>query len=189
MTLRQQLRKLEPGTKIKLGAINGTAYFYVGTNDDLESKFAEYDEQIMRMWRKKLQNAKDSLRVLLNSTVTIESYVTSQLRRPEKPDLTIEGYKAHVENCLRQVRFLHHTLVQCRDVINNPIPLSVRPVVDCLKNTIKEEREYINIRIEGYEAGTFWSSDETAKKPVMKFNLTDAELASDIEEGENGAEI
>lgn len=175
MTLRQALRNLEPESKIKVGAINGTAWFYIGTNDDLERGFADYDAALMRMWKKKLKNAKDSLKVLLTVTVTIESYVMSQIRRSGTPEFTIEGYKAHIEECLRNVRYLHHQMQRCQDIINNPVPLSMRPVVDTYKATLKEEKGYTLIRIEGFEPGVFWTSGEADSLPCMKFNLTDAE--------------
>ena len=175
MTLRQALRKLEPGSKIKVGAINGTAWFYIGTNDDLEFHFTDYDAMLMRMWRKKLKNAKDSLKVLLTVTVTIESYVTGELRRSAKPDLTLEGYRKHVEECLHSVKYLHQQMQRCQNVLNNPVPLSIRPVVDTYRATVKEDKDYTCIRTEGYESGVFWTSEEAEAVPVMKFNMTDAE--------------
>lgn len=189
MTLRQALRSLEPETKIKVGAINGTAWFYIGTNDDLEHNFAEYDSAIMRMWRKKLANAKETLRTILTSTVTIESYVRSQIYGKGKPDFTVEGYRKHVEDCFRTIKLVHAMMVRCREIIDNPIALSTRPVVDVYKSDIKTEKEYTQIRIEGFEQGVYWTSEEAEKIPVVKFNMTSGEKDADETEEDNGTEI
>lgn len=173
-TLRKLLRQMEPGTKVKIGAKNGSGYFYVGESDEFESHYEKYNLMIEGYWKTRQTNAETRLKELIQRECTLEYFILHELRS-QKPNLTVDGYRAYLTRCLSSVWNAHKSIEKIKSIRENLQKLEAREVLDSFMSDNAADPGYRNIQITGFEMGRFWYSGEAQKKPVMRFNTMDGD--------------
>lgn len=182
MELLRMLHQLHPGAKIKIGAKNGTGYFYMGTvRDFLESKevFRDMDHAY---FEKRKKSAEKNFNTELYRDVSVSAFVRKEFQKDkiagERPIFTQAAYEQFVANYLKCLSKKYQKLLKERQIFITHVPLLNRTVVEDFNADQSVDDNTMAIIIEGHEMGAYWMFSEAKSLPTMKFSF----VAPDEEE-------
>lgn len=187
-TLKKVLRRLEPGTKIKVGTKDGKGWFYIGTSDELEIHFNEYDLLIDKMWATKLRKTRDLLRSLIMHGGTMEGYVRKELKK-HNPELSPNGYEEYLKIYFNEVVKIKRAAEKYEIISEDHTKLQSREVYETFLADSIVDLGYLNIQIAGEERGAFWDSKEADTIPIIRFDIKEDDDILDENEIEMEAAV
>lgn len=151
MTLSEVLEELPEDQIIKLGAADGSSFFFIGRISDLEKNFEKYDKQIKV--------------VLLNSLLNNVKNYASTLKLTTVPKYGL--WNEDLERYINQARKYTKEIKVRFDLIDEKWvyyqivkPLQNREVIEVAHSDKTIEPDVIRILVEGFETGNYWSTDE-----------------------------
>lgn len=174
MTLEKHLEGIEnKATKIKIGAANGSSFFYCGTVEDFTANADKYEELNISHWDIRVDRANDKLDKELNEDTSYSGYTKAQFRRWKstntRPNFTMDGYEHFLKDHAKLLEQKFQTLINERKGRADRVALMSRVVTDSfLANTTIEPDETRVIMVEGTERGAFWTTSE-AGEPTMRY--------------------
>ena len=144
MDLKQALENMSPNQKVKIGAKQGTGWFYCGTAKRFLDNVTEYDAEIRNKWTAivakawhNLERAMEQRRGLV-AIDDIRRWAKNIVQKCDRIDTVTRTAKSY-------------TPIDEREV------LSIREA----DKTIDEDT--VNIMIAGHEYGAFWCFDEAKR--------------------------
>ena len=103
MKLLDYLLELDGDQKIKVGAADGSAYWYAGTADHFLNNHKSIDERVLQNATALTEQAKENFENTAQTAPTLKRYALTA------EDLTLEGYHKHVSEWLRRVSVKRET--------------------------------------------------------------------------------
>lgn len=176
--LKKFLEKQERETKIKIGADNGSSWFYVGTVGDFLDNEETYEEKDISYFDNRVNSASDNLDIALNADTSYSGYAKQQYRqwknKSTRPNFTVQGYNTFLEYTAKQMTIKFQSFVKERTIRAERLPIMSREIVETRKADRVADPGVLNILITGYEKGAFWVTEE-ADGPTVKFGSNDVE--------------
>ena len=174
MKLRMVLDIIEDKTqKIKIGADNGSSFFYVGTVEDFTANESKYEQADISYYDNCVKSAEDNLDALLNADTSFSGYAKAQYRKwvtvSARPNFSTSAYSVFLENHAHQLMVKFDSLIKERKNRLERLVLMERPVTQKFNADITVEPDgVIVLSVKGNEIGAFWTTDE-ADGPQIKF--------------------
>lgn len=178
MKLNELLETLEPEQHIKIGAKDGSSFFYVGTPADMLATFdtssvryGEYDMVIYRSYEKAIK------RLELEVSIAYDNAMEDAQKRGA--ELTAKGFKKALKTIFRSELALKILKVEGKlaEVITHQRQtksMQDREVMESF-NADKVVDDSLNIIVEGFEYGRYWTYEES-DKPSIKLNNSEVEM-------------
>ena len=155
MTLQGCLKSYPPETKLKIGAADGSGWFYVGTVGDYTDNYGIYDRQAREYAYDKKQRALAARDGLIKAGFDPKHYVKRAIQYSQ--DITLDGYMGALNEWLREVAVKVHSFDSAKEYSDHFKALHLRPVVSCEK---AEEPDCIRVLVIGTEYGAFWETED-----------------------------
>lgn len=165
------LNALEPydyNKPLKVGASDGSGFFYCGTVGDFVEDMEDYSDLLRKHAQANVQAANRRLNQRLNNPPTIERFCREELRS-DKPNLSFENftfYVNHYFSAIKNLKSAADTQVFNYDAFK---PLGKREVVDIREASYAADPGVTILIIEGYEIGKYWTVDEVKGKTHIAF--------------------
>lgn len=187
MTLLNELRFLDADRALKIGSVDGTAFFYCGTAGEFVSKIEEFSERGERFFRENAEQATAELADVLKQRPEVPrecrrvlkeefgSFLNDVMdcaadleRTPEK--LKMLRYVAELGRWAGKVQKVRKKAMDNRRMYSEFVPYKERGVSDIFDAAPKVEPVPTTvIRIYGTECGRYWTRSEATGKP--RFHL------------------
>jgi hypothetical protein len=149
--------------KIKIGAEDGSSYFYVGTAEDFRENMDKYEKMDMDYYDNKVNRTKERFEELLNTDTSFSGYAKKQYKAfvlaGSQPNFTMSGYTAYLTQHAKKTSACFSALKEERKRRADRVPLPIREVVEVFEAD-KVVDDCMVIKISGDEIGTFWTTDE-----------------------------
>lgn len=142
MKLAELLDQLDPDTRVKIGAVNGSSYFYLGSPSDFTRHYAYYNACVTSAARR---------------AVDIAEREVLALRASKERTKRIKELRAQKEAKLLRAQSRYDTMTHIKD----------RDVVDWWESDETIEDNVTAIRVEGYEVGRFWCFADSKILPAV----------------------
>jgi len=179
--LADLLATLPAERRLKLGAHSGSSFFYVGTVADCRENIDLYSRKLRNYARLQLINAQADLEQKLRNPPTLQRYAMAQVKR-EKPDWTIDGFKAQASGWLRDVKRLTANLNKSDRQYDAFVDLPIREVLSHFDADPQVETETTVIIVEGFEKGRYWTASESGGRCSIGLSMYDNAFEGEQEE-------
>lgn len=175
MSLKTFLKLRDRGTRIKVGAENGSGFFYMGTVGDFLDNSEKYEQADITYFDNRVKRADDNLEAMLNADTSYSGYAKKQYRKWEntgmRPNFTVDSYDVFLRGHAMQVLKKFQTFISERQYRAARTPLMSRQVTDFFgADKVAEPEDVLVIQIEGRESGQYWTFDEAESIPALKFS-------------------
>lgn len=178
MKLIELLETLDPEQPIKIGAKDGSSFFYVGTPNDMlatfdtsSKRYGEYDMVIYRSYERAIKNYE------IEANAAYESAMKDAQERGA--ELTAKGFKKALRiifnsDAAKVIRKVEDKLAKTTAHQRQTKSLQDREVMDSFIAD-KVVDDCFAIIVEGFEYGRYWTMDEAPKdgdtvKPSIKLS-------------------
>lgn len=175
MNLLDELYSYAPETVIKVGATDGSAFFYVGTAEDFRENADYYSFLLHEEWKKTDKRCSEAVKTAVKNYPTLAVYVADQLKNA-KPDLTVDGYIKCVNAWLKKIGRMHAAELKMHEKLDSFEELKYRNIVYTKDSDPAADVEGSKIVvINGYEFGSYWTTDEAKKTPSLRMRAVELE--------------
>ena len=154
-TLETMRKEIGAAQKVKIGAKHGTGWFYCGTVKRFLENIGPYDAEIRSYWQKRLSAAWEKLGQTAQNRPDVE--LVERLRTWSKTIIML---------CDRVDRI--------RGINRDYVGIAEREVLTVRHADKSIDENTINIIIDGYEEGKFWTFDE-ARRARKYLSMREAE--------------
>lgn len=179
MKLIELLQGLDPEQPIKIGAKDGSSFFYVGTPADMlatfdtsSKRYGEYDMVIYRSYERTIKNYE------IEANAAYENAMKDAEKRGA--ELTAKGFKKALRiifnsDASKAILKVEDKLAKAKAHQRQTKSMQDREVMDYFKAD-KVVDDALAIIVEGFEYGRYWTMDEAPKglggrvKPSIKLN-------------------
>lgn len=167
MNLFKYLQTLEPDKRIKVGAADGTSYFYIGTPADMIEKMEQYALQLNINSAETVQRAALSYKRAASAKILPCDYFMENME-DEKMQFSLEQYikflNAHIR-LMNRKKNRYHRKKQLREQY---VALPDRKIVDSFDCDPTADENIFAILVEGDETGKYWGAFEAEYIPTCK---------------------
>ena len=181
--LRKFLEEIKDrDTKIKIGAKNGSGFFYVGTVGDFLDKSEKYEQADIIYFDNRVKRANENLEMMLNADTSFSGFAKKQYRKWEntstRPNFSTDAYYLFLRGHAAQLLKKFQSYISERTIRSERTSLMSRVVTDhFIADKIVEPGNVMVIQIDGKESGQYWTTDEAETIPSIKFNgVIDGEI-------------
>lgn len=154
-TLLAEIKKHPAEKLLKVGASDGTSWFYVGTCGDFIENCMDYDDACRRNAIRRREAAKRRFDEHLSRDMTPAQFVRRQLRDGSK--IWPGDYEDTVRLWLKEAEALHNRFDANRIYAENYRCLYQRGVVEASE---AEEPDTLRVVVTGNEVGAFWETTD-----------------------------
>lgn len=179
--LADLLATLPADRRLKLGAHNGSSFFYVGTVADVRENMDLYSRKLRNYAKMQLINAKADLEQKLRNPPTLQRYAMAQVKT-EKPDWTIDGFHAQAAGWLRDVKRLAGNLDKADRQYKAFADLPIREVLSHFDADPLVDTDTTVIIVEGFEKGRYWTASESNGRCSIGLSMYDQAFDDQEEE-------
>ena len=180
MTITTLLNTYDGSMNLKVGAADGSGFFYIGTVADFAENICDYDAATKSNSIRLVKKSKKVLRDTLANAPTLGSYAKQQLKTEEKI-MTFDGFRAVAEKFFYDVNVKQKTLEIRSERLESYIPLADRNVRDYAMCDTAVEKNCLRVILDGYERGAYWVTAD-GKLPSVRFDDETEEAADGNEE-------
>lgn len=180
-SLADLLATLPADRRLKLGAHNGSSFFYVGTVADVRENMDLYSRKLRNYARMQLINAQADLEQKLRNPPTLQRYAMAQVKT-EKPDWTIDGFKAQAAGWLRDVKRMTANLNKSDRQYDAFADLPIREVLSHFDADPQVETDTTVIIVDGFEKGRYWMGSESGGRCSIGLSMYDNAFEGDQKE-------
>ena len=161
-TLPEVIKDIPDGKTVKIGAKDGSGFFFVGSKEYLAEHLDDISD---RVWnetvRMKNQAEKEFQTYRTGNAASIKIYINRELRKDE-PNFTAEGYIKFLSAFFHTLDVKRGTMVRRVNDWGKYIHLEAREVVDVYEADPVVD-DAVNIIVTGTELGAYWTSDEVTE--------------------------
>lgn len=156
---------------IKVGAINGTSYFYIGTVGDITESAEKYNAALRSYWKVKADRESNYIKKLSEAT-NISSYI----RATKEKTLDTKGFLHYLDGVFRKINLATERMNDSMDHLRTFVPLMRRQVIRCERASDVVDNSLV-IVLAGYEQGKLWTVQEIGdnKSMMALLNIGDYE--------------
>lgn len=175
MSLKTFLKLRDRDTQIKVGAQNGSGFFYIGTVGDFLDNSEKYEQADISYFDNRVKRANENLESTLNADTSYSGFAKKQYRKWEntgtKPIFSTDAYNQFLCGHASQLLKKFQTFINERKYRGERTPLMSRKVTDFFAaDKVAEPEDVLVIQIEGRESGQYWTFDEAESIPAVKFS-------------------
>lgn len=185
MKILEAIAKYPAEQKLKIGAADGTGWWYVGTVGDVRMWNEALDEKCHKYAMDIQNNAVKSLNARLKNQPTPEAFAWAQIKKAEDNgeylDLSREAYKAALEKYFADVHKAVAHMKAMSKRLKEYVKVQEREVIDCAMCDPAADAGVVRVLTAGYENGAFWTTDEAVKPPTVGFMLVGMKGKEDVE--------
>ena len=175
MKILEAIAQYPAEQKLKIGAADGTGWWYVGTVGDVRMWNEALDEKCHKYAMDIQKNAVKSLNARLKNQPTPEAFARAQIKKAEDTgeylDLSREAYQAALEKYFADVHKAVAHMKAMSKRLKEYVKLQEREVIDCAMSDKAADPGVVRVLTAGYENGAFWTTDEAVKLPSVGFML------------------
>jgi hypothetical protein len=201
--LKSTIQYLLPTTSIKIGAQNGSGYFYCGTaahllqhldeyNEKTKAFFAEYAESAKKelddIQRRTPEPPRDWLAVANRKAVEVVDGIIERARSGDSTgaDKRIMKYFDECSKYTAKAARVNAKAKRAQKLLDEYVPLNERTVVEQFyASSIAEPSSVTVIMISGCEGGKYWTTDEARYKSHFALSGTPDSSKCEQEEEED----
>lgn len=173
MNFKRTILEMEDEQKIKVGCVDGVGYFYVGTAGDMKENLMDYNDRVRQIAVDAAYRAEAGLSAAVSAICSPSDYCKKELKKLS-PNITMDGYKAYINDYFTNIIVKKHTADKALDRLNSFVSLAEREVAELRDADAGVDMDYKIVLLAGGERGKFWFGDEARKKPACSF-ITEAE--------------
>ena len=175
MNLLDELYSYAPETVIKVGATDGSAFFYVGTAEDFIENVEYYTFLLKEGWARTYNRCNEAVKTAIKNYPTIADYMSDQ-RKQTKPDFTLEGYNKCLAAWMKKIGRMHSAEQKMLEKKNSFCDLKWREIVYTKDSDPAADVEGSKVVvINGYEFGSYWTTEEAKKTPSLRMRAVELE--------------
>lgn len=181
------LQEMAPDAVIKVGAKDGSSFFYIGSAGYMIENISTISGQILSDWRRLLKNAETKAYATASNLVSYQEFCARQIRKKTldysyRPNF---DYTAYLDMLAAYTQKLYTSIKNC-DRIHGIIAsfqyLDKRYVADCFQADPVVDDTTVII-ISGKESGAFWKASEVEPGTNnLKLHSTDNTNTQDEED-------
>ena len=175
-----ELTKVLSNTKyknVKIGAENGSGFFYAGSVDNYLKNTDRVDRACHLAAKQSVSRRKARIETLCKNCPTAETYIRKSLSRNDAENMTAENYLKFLDKYFNTVRNVTKEMQKAEELLAHWEPLAQRRIVRKEESTVDED--CLIVIINGYEQGSYWMLEEAPKGEEVCFEL-DTDEANDI---------
>lgn len=180
MKLIELLQTLDPEQPIKIGAKDGSSFFYIGTPKDMlatfdtsSTRYAEYDMVIYKSYERAIKRYEEQVSDSYNAAM--------KYAQEHGAELTSKGFKKALRTIFnsdtaKNILKMENKLAEAEAHQRQTKSMQDRDVVDSFNADKVVDEGTLAIIVEGFEYGRYWTKDEAPKgfgntfKPSIKLN-------------------
>lgn len=172
MKILEAIKNYPGEQKLKIGAANGTGWWYVGTVGDVRMNIQALNEKCHKYAMDVQKNAVRSLNNRLKNQPTPEAFARAQIKKADARgwlDLSREAYQAALERYFADV---YKTVLHLKTVsqqLKEYVDLQQREIVDFSMSDPAADFDTLRVVTDGFEEGGFWTTDEAEQLPAVKY--------------------
>lgn len=177
MTLREFLKeKKDEGIEfVKIGAKNGSGFFYAGYIQDFEDRLETFNTQFQNETKAGAERVKTHF-----IQYTSKFSAQSALKKAPGDDDLNKFAKSRIEEATKSIREefdmwlsncarISMEMSDAYKLVNKPVPVMDRQVLDTfMASDIVEDEPTVVAIIYGWENGSFWTIDEAKTKKAKQ---------------------
>lgn len=184
MSLKTFLKLRDRDTRIKVGAQNGSGFFYMGTVGDFLDNSEKYEQADISYYDNRVKRADDNLQAMLNVDTSFSGFAKKQYRKWEnagvRPNFSTDAYNLFLRGHAEQLVKKFQSYINERKYRGERTPLMNRKVTDFFAaDKVVEPEDVLVLKIDGRESGQYWTFDEAESTPAIKFNGNNDEEANE----------
>ena len=150
------LTTMDPARPIKIGADDGSSFFYAGTAGDVLENGDLYSRKLRNYARLLATNANADLEQSLRNPPTLQRYALAQIKSGD-PDYSYDGFKAAATAWLREVRRRMDNKTKREQQNREFTDLLSRKVFQRFEADAIAGEDATVIIVQGYEYGMYWT--------------------------------
>ena len=174
-----QLLKSTKHKSVKIGAENGTGFFYVGSVDNFITNIERVDAACHMAADHRVRNCKTRMERLLKNCPTPGMFSARLLAKGRVNEITAEGYNSLLNEYFGKVRSLDEETKRAEELLEHYTTIELRTVVTCFEADPDVDEDCLVIIIEGWELGKYWMLEEAKEGEEVSFDM-DSNLPSGI---------
>lgn len=159
LRLGDMLATMDPAREIKIGAENGSSYFYAGTVADIIENGPLYSRKLLNYAKLLSTNASADLEQTLRNPPTLQRYALIQIKA-QSPDYTYDGFKAMASIWLKTVRKRIENKTRRERQYREYVDLFSRTVHKSFDADAIAGEDATVIIVEGFEYGQYWTTGD-----------------------------
>lgn len=158
------LQEMDPNTVIKVGAKDGSSFFYIGFAGYMLDHISDISGQILTDWRRLLKNAESKAFSTAGNLITYQEYCQRQILKMTR-DYSFKPvfkYAEYLDMLDKYSRILDTNIKNCNrihGIIASFQFLDKRYVADCFKADPVVDDTTVVI-VDGKESGAYWKASE-----------------------------
>lgn len=161
---------------VKIGAKDGSAFFYCGTLTRLKYSFDIIDDNLQNWYMQRVEDTKAKLQRALNREWSPSVYASCRYRRSGTVG-TYEEYMKAVQAYFAELEKIRREHISAKEKCQNREPLYLRTIYEFYPSI--DEPNTTIIIITGDEPGKYWTTNEY-KKGTKNGYGEDAESLSEV---------
>lgn len=185
--LKDTLTAIAPETRIKIGAVDGSSYFFCGTAKTFLELMEEYTDQARRFFEKHLEMMAerfDGVRLdppqypekyMLDTDKNLTEWLQmlylgvcdSDDEYTQRKVGTIRSFLDRWTRWMTKAEQRRRSYKAAAHMMEAFLPYADRKVVDSFVSSVDDEDGVVIIQIEGYECGNYWLMSEARNKPAF----------------------
>lgn len=165
MKIKEILVNYNSEKKLKVGAENGSAFFYCGTVGDFIANITDYSLLCKQNALDTFERAKSRLDYRVKNPPTVETFVQSEMKN-DKKDFSMDNFFRYVQHYFKSLDRLINSLENAKSKLEKFKPLTEREVVEIREADPVADQDVTIAIITGYEAGSYWTAKEAWNKSI-----------------------
>jgi hypothetical protein len=169
MKIEEILVNYNSEKKLKVGAENGSAFFYCGTVGDFIANITDYSLLCKQNALDTFERAKSRLDYRVKNPPTVETFVQSEMKN-DKKDFSMDNFFRYIQHYFKSIDRLINSLENAKIKLEKFKPLSERETIEIREaDPIADQNATIMI-ITGYEVGSYWTVEEAGNRKSISFS-------------------
>jgi len=158
---------------VKVGAKDGSGFFYAGTVNNFIENFDMIDKACKKEAKDTANRRKEELDKLCSSAPTPEMWARKCVARDNLDDLNCARYEQNLGRHFHKIAHAAEAAKLAKDRNKYYAKLGSRNVIDCYASNMDED--CVIIIVEGYEVGKYWTLDEAPEGQAVCFDISEPE--------------
>lgn len=185
MKIKHALGKYSPDKRLKVGAEEGSSFFYAGTVGDFLDHMENYSYLLERYAQNVVDNAVRVRDQKINNPLTIDRFIKQQMRQLD-PAISLDDYKTYLARYFDGVARAINAVNKAKEAQEGFKYLHQRKVIKIFESDPVADYDTTIMIIEGYEKGKYWTiSEADGNYPVALANNVDTSDPDDSDEAED----
>ena len=169
MSIEKELAGRPWNAKLKVGASDGSGFFYCGTVGDFITNMDDYSSLCEKNAHTSVIVAKKTLETRVKNPPSIDRFIRSEIKKP-KHDFSLKNFEFYLRHYLDAIDRLTNAVDNAVVIESKFKHLDQREVVEIREASQVSDPGVLICIISGYEKGAYWTMDEAIGKHYINFS-------------------